>query len=91
MAEKASEGLRKVEDGVVGGFGKIVDGFVDKFLAREGETVGEARARLAQEQKAREEAGRAEMEKRAEMQRQQLEKAQALGRVQIGQPEIPHK
>ena len=58
MAEKVSEGLRKIEvgvtdgyrrieDSVVGGFRKIVDGFVDKSLAREGETVGEARSRLA--------------------------------------------
>lgn len=43
-------GYKKVEDGVVSGFNKIVDGFVEKHLVREGETVEEARERLAKEQ-----------------------------------------
>ena len=47
------DGYKKVEDGVVGGFNKIADGFVDKFLKKEGETVEEARERLAKEQKQR--------------------------------------
>lgn len=43
-------GYKRMEDGVVTGFNKIVDGFVEKHLVREGETVEEARERLAKEQ-----------------------------------------
>ena len=51
-------GYKKIEDGVVGGFNKMSDKFVDKFLTHEGETVEDAKKRLAEEQAAREEAGR---------------------------------
>ena len=55
--KKLEEGVvgsyKKVEDGVVGGFNKIADGFVDKFLKKEGESVEEARERLAKEQEKR--------------------------------------
>ena len=51
-------GYKKIEEGTVRGFNKIADKFVDNFLTREGETVEEARERLAGEQKAREKAGR---------------------------------
>lgn len=51
-------GCKKIEDGAVGGFHKIADKFVDNFLTKEGESVKDARVRLAKEQKAREEAGR---------------------------------
>lgn len=47
-------GYKKIEEGAVGGFQKIADKFVDSFLTKEGETVGEARKRLAEEQKERE-------------------------------------
>lgn len=47
-------GYKKVEEGAVGGFNKIADKFVDNFLTKEGESVEEAKARLAAEQKARE-------------------------------------
>ncbi len=47
-------GYKKMERGAVGGFNKIVDKFVDNFLTKEGESVEEARARLAAEQKERE-------------------------------------
>ena len=46
-------GYKKIEDGAVGGFNKITDKFVDNFLTKEGETVEEAKARLAAEQKER--------------------------------------
>lgn len=46
-------GYKKIEDGAVGGFNKIADKFVDSFLTKEGESVEEARERLAAEQKAR--------------------------------------
>ena len=39
---------------MVGGFNKISDKFVDEFLTKDGETVEQAKARLAQEQAARE-------------------------------------
>ncbi|MDE7353078.1 MAG: hypothetical protein K2O06_08495 [Acetatifactor sp.] len=51
----AVEGYKKIEEGAVGGFNKIADKFVDNFLTKEGESVEEAKARLAAEQKAREE------------------------------------
>ena len=53
-------GYKKIEEGVVGGFTKMTDKFVGEFLVRDGETVEEAKARLAAEQAAREEAGKAE-------------------------------
>ncbi|MGN1144821.1 MAG: hypothetical protein ACI4R5_00095 [Acetatifactor sp.] len=45
-------GYKKIEEGAVGGFNKIADKFVDNFLTREGESVEEAKERLAAEQKA---------------------------------------
>ena len=54
VGEKVVEGYKKVEDTVVGGFNKMTDKFVGKFLTKDGETVEEARARLAEDQKARE-------------------------------------
>ena len=49
------ESYKKIENGAVGGFNKIADKFVDQFLTKEGESVEEAKARLAAEQSAREE------------------------------------
>ena len=46
-------GYKKIENGVVGGY-KISDKFVDQFLTREGESVEDAKKRLASEQAARE-------------------------------------
>lgn len=40
------DGYKKIEAGVVDGYTKIEDKFIDQFLAREGETVEEARKRL---------------------------------------------
>ena len=36
-------GYKKIETGVVEGFTKMTDHFVDQFLAKEGETVAEAK------------------------------------------------
>ena len=47
-------GYKTIENGVVGGFNKITDKFVGAFLTKEGETVEQAKERLAAEQKARE-------------------------------------
>ena len=47
-------GYQKIEDGVVNGFQQVTDFFVDQFLTKEGESVEEAKKRLAGEQIARE-------------------------------------
>lgn len=58
IAEKVVEGYKKIEDGVVNGykkietgvvegFGKVTDACVKTLFAREGESVEDAKARLA--------------------------------------------
>lgn len=64
IEKKVVSGYKKIEEGAVGGFNKIADKFVDNFLTKEGESVEEARERLAAEQKAREKTSAAEAEKR---------------------------
>ncbi len=41
------EGYKNIEKGVVEGYKKIEDKFVDTFLVKEGETVEEAKERIA--------------------------------------------
>ena len=48
-------GYKAIENGVVGSFNKITDKFVGAFLTKDGETVEQAKERLASVQKAREE------------------------------------
>lgn len=55
---------KKIENGVVGGFNKISDKFVDNYLTRDGESIAEAKERLAVEQKDRLEKSKNEMEER---------------------------
>ena len=43
-------GYKKMEEGVVTGFNKMTDKFVDQFLTKEGESVEDAKKRLAREQ-----------------------------------------
>lgn len=50
-------GYKKIEEGAVSGFNKIADRFVDNFLTKEGESVEEAKERLAAEH-SKAEAGR---------------------------------
>ena len=45
---------QKIEDTVTGTFSKMADSFVEKHLAKEGETVEEAKERIAKEQEERE-------------------------------------
>lgn len=46
------DGYKKIEHGVVDGYSKIEDSFIDAYLAKDGETVEEAKARLkSKEQK----------------------------------------
>lgn len=49
------EGFTKMENAVVGAYKKVEDSFVDQFLTKEGESVEDAKARLAWEQTMREE------------------------------------
>ncbi len=60
IAEKVVEGYKKIEEGVVSGykkietgvaegFGKVTDKCVEVLFAKEGETVEEAKKRLAGE------------------------------------------
>lgn len=46
IAEKVIKTYKKVEDTVVAGYTKIEDAFVDRYLARDGKTVQEAKERL---------------------------------------------
>ena len=48
-------GYKAIENSVVGSFNKITDKFVGAFLTKDGETVEQAKERLAAEQKVREE------------------------------------
>lgn len=62
-------GYKKIEDGVVGGFAKMTDKFVDQFLTHDGETIEDAKSRLAKEQAVRQERQMAEMQKSAAIQK----------------------
>ena len=53
------DSYKKVEEGFVGGFNKVADGFVEKFLVKDGESVEEARERLAKKQEERMEKAKA--------------------------------
>ena len=54
LAEKVVGTYKKIEDTVVGGYTKIEDAFVEHYLAKDGETVDEAKARLKREHNTRE-------------------------------------
>lgn len=51
-------GYKAVERTVVDGFTSMSDGFVDQFLTKDGESVEDAKQRLAAEQEAREAAAK---------------------------------
>ncbi len=73
VAEKVTSAYKKVEDSVVGGFNKIADKFVDTFLTRDGESTEDARERIAQAQREREEKHSADMEARAAKQQAMID------------------
>ena len=50
IAEKVTNGFQKMNGAVVGGYTKIEDKFVDRYLTKDGETIEEAKKRLKQEQ-----------------------------------------
>lgn len=64
IADGVVQGYQKIENGVVGSFQKISDKFVGTFLTREGESLEDAKARLAQEQADRETAAKEGTQKR---------------------------
>ena len=47
IAEGVTEGYKKIENGSVEGFGKVVDKCVEVLFAKEGESVEDAKARLS--------------------------------------------
>lgn len=49
IAEKLTATFGKIENTVVGGYTKIEDAFVDRYLTKDGETVEQAKRRLKQE------------------------------------------
>ena len=57
IAEEVVSGYKAVEGGVVGGYHKIEDAFVDRYLTHDGESVEEAKARLHAEQEERQAQG----------------------------------
>lgn len=46
-AEEVTTGYKKIEEGVVEGFGKVTDKCVEVLFAREGESIEDAKARLS--------------------------------------------
>lgn len=52
IEEGVVSGYKKIEERAVSGFNKMADKFVDNFLTKEGESVEEAKVRIAVEQKA---------------------------------------
>lgn len=69
VEDAAVSGYKKVEDAAVSGFNKVADQFVDAFLTRDGESVEEARERLAQAQQTRQEQQKARIEESLEVSR----------------------
>lgn len=55
----------KVGEAVVGAYKKVENAFVNTFMAKEGESVEDAKARIAADQQARQEQMKADAEKRA--------------------------
>ena len=49
IEEGVVEGYKKIEDGVVEKFEDITDSFIEKHLMKEGETLEEAKERIAKE------------------------------------------
>ena len=45
------DGYKKIEQGVVSGYTKLEDKFIDTYLTKEGETVEEAKIRIKKQDK----------------------------------------
>jgi len=55
IAEEVVGSYKNIEKTVVGAFNKISDKFVDNYLTKDGESIEDAKKKLAQEQKERKE------------------------------------
>ena len=65
LNEDGSLKTGKVGEAVVSGYKKVENAFVNTFIAKDGESVEDAKARMAEDQKARQEEVKAAAEKRA--------------------------
>ena len=80
IEEGVVSGYKRIESGVVNGFNKMTDKFVGKFLTRDGETMEDARIRLAEDQKVREEKRKADAAAREAAQKERIEASLAASR-----------
>lgn len=70
IEETVTGAYKGIEDTVVGAHKKIEDKFVDKYLTHEGESIEDAKKRIAVEQEEAEEKRMAEAEARAARQKE---------------------
>ena len=80
ISERVAEGYQKIEDGVVGGYRKIEDAFVNTFMAKEGESVADAKACVTGGTEAVQAKIKADREARAAAQREMTERTPEAGR-----------
>ena len=51
ISDGVVEGYKKIEDGVVTGYKKVEDAFVNTFIAKEGESVEDAKKRIEKDRR----------------------------------------
>ncbi|MBQ8238039.1 MAG: hypothetical protein IJZ39_07830 [Oscillospiraceae bacterium] len=73
LNEEGSLKTGKIGDAVVGAYQKVENAFVNTFMAKEGESVEDAKARMAAEQAARDEQMKADAAKRTADQKAMIE------------------
>ena len=73
LDEEGNVKTGKVGEAVVGAYKKVENAFVNTFMAKEGESVEDAKARIAADQQARQEQMKADAEKRAADQKARIE------------------
>lgn len=75
IAEGVTEGYQKIEDGVVTGYKKIENAFINTFMAKEGETVEDAKDRIAAKATACDAKMKADADAREAAQKELIEKS----------------
>ena len=73
LNEDGSMKTGKIGEAVVGAYEKVENAFVNTFMAKEGESVEDAKARIAADQQARQEQMKADAEKRVADQQPMIE------------------
>lgn len=73
LNEDGSMKTGKIGEAIVGAYKKVENAFVNTFMAREGESVEDAKARISADQQARQEQMKADAEKRAVDQQAMIE------------------